>query len=959
MWFLNLPFEFSNPYGLIFLLALIPVLYLWKNSLSPLPPWREKLSLLSRVLMVLCLVFALSEMRFVWDVDELSVIFVLDISESVNTHSQAQAIEWINNACKAMTKKDKAALIVFGTNAYVDLPLQPSLKITEITSVPERNFTDISRAIRLALASFRENTQKKIVLITDGNENLGNALNEALISKSNNVRIFCRKIDQVPEVEVLIDNLVIPPEVRLKQTFELKIIIKSFQKTKTKIRLYRDEQYLGEDVFELEEGTNIFKIPQKIEEPGFINYEVSLEPQDDTIQVNNSMTGFTFVQGESKVLYIEGKKGKEEYLAGALKEAGLLVEVRNQYEIPTTLPEFNNYDCIILSDIPSNAFSPEQMVLVKRYVSDMGGGLIMIGGEDSFGVGLYSGTPIEEALPVDMDIRQKKHLASMAMVIVIDQSGSMMATVGGRTKMELANEAACGTIDLLKPYDMVEVIMTDTAPKSLFPLTKVGDNSTRESLKDNVRANRGGGGGIYCYSGLVPAYRDLRGADSIIKHIILFADGADSEQKEGCEPLAIQGLDDKITLTTISLGQGHDTPWLESLSQAGGGQFYIAESALDLPRIFAKDTLLASKNVVIEKPFRPTLTGSAEFLGGIDWSQTPILYGYIATTKKNSPLVEELMQGVDGDPLLARWHYGLGKSIAFTSDCKDRWAKDWLNWDGYKKLWPQLVRWSLRSKHNKNIRVHQRFEKGKGQIIVEALDDEGNFENFLNLEARIVKPDGSSEAITLSQSAPGQYSNAFDSMSEGIYMTSIIEKRDGAQNIISTVAASQSYPIEYKDLESKDLLLTQMSEVTGGLVTSDYATLFKHDDKRVKAYQEIFLPLLIVALSLLLLDIMARRLVLPKEMFKIRSRVQTAEAQANVMMGRLKARKADLQEKIKANQGSKPLVPQSMASSKNEFKINATSGPTPPPPSPKVSTEEEEDNYTSRLLKAKKRAQGN
>ncbi|MEK7484701.1 MAG: VWA domain-containing protein, partial [Planctomycetota bacterium] len=439
MGLLSVPFEFTNPYGLFFLLILVPVVYLWLRSLSPLPPWREKLSLLSRVIMVLCLVFALSEMRWIWKVDQLAVIFVLDISESINTYSQDQAIQWINQACKGMTEKDRAALIVFGTNAYIDLPLQPRLKISEITSIPERNFTDISRAIRLALASFPENTQKKVILLTDGNENLGNALNEALIAKSNNVKIYSKKINQAPEVEVLLDQIILPSEVRLKQAFDLKLIIKSFQETKTKVRIYRNERYLGEEVLSLDPGTNILKIPQRVEEPGFVNYEIHLEPQDDTIRYNNQMTGFTLVQGESRILYLEGKEGKSEYLHSVLQEAGLRVDVRSQFEIPTTLPELNNYDCVILSDIPSNAFSSEQMIFFKRYVEDMGGGLIMVGGEDSFGVGLYQGTPIEEVLPVNMEVRQKKHLASMAMVIVIDQSGSMSMTVpDGRTKLQLA-----------------------------------------------------------------------------------------------------------------------------------------------------------------------------------------------------------------------------------------------------------------------------------------------------------------------------------------------------------------------------------------------------------------------------------------------------------------------------------------------------------------------------------------
>jgi Ca-activated chloride channel family protein len=952
------PFEFSNPHGLWFLLFLFAFLYLWKTSLSPLPPWREKLSLLSRLLMVLCLVGALAEMRLVWTVKKLSVLFILDISESVNTSSQAQGIEWINQASKAMTENDQAALIVFGANAYVDMNWQPRFKITEITSIPERNFTDISRAIRLALASFPDDTQKKIVLITDGNENLGNALNEAIISKSNNIPIYCKKINQVPEVEVLIENVIIPSEVRLNQTFEMKLLIKSFQKTTTKVRLYRDGEYLEEGVFELDEGMNIFKIPQKMDTPGFVNYEITLEPREDTLPVNNTMMGFTLVQGESKVLYIEGKKGKSDYLANALREAGLIVDVKSQYEIPTTLPELNNYDCVILSDISSHWFSYDQMLFFNKYVSEMGGGLIMVGGEDSFGVGLYAKTPIEEALPVDMDIRQKKHLASMAMEIVIDQSGSMGAVVAsGQTKMQLANEAACATIDFLKLYDMVEVLMTDTAPKSLFPLQKIGTEENRYYLQDCVRSNRGGGGGIYCYAGLLPAYRNLRQVDSIVKHIILFADGSDAEQQEGCEQLAVEGYADGITLTTISLGNGHHTPFLRNLAMAGAGQFYLTDNAMDLPRIFAKDTMIASKNVLVEKTFFPTLVGNVEFLKGINWQETPSLYGYVATTKKESPLVEEIMQGLDGDPLLVRWQYGLGKSVAFTSDVKDRWSKDWLHWEGYKKLWPQLVRWSLRSKHKKNIRVHQKFERGKGFLVVEALDDEGNYENFLNLEARIVKPDGTSHGLPLNQTAPGQYSGDFPALSEGIYMFNLVEHRDSQPYVLTSVAASQSYPIEYKDLEPKDALLNQISEITDGKVINDFAGLFKLDQKEVKAYRDIFLPLLLSALLLLLLDIMARRLVLPHEMFKIRTRVKVAESQASAMMGRLRARKESIRDRT-SPQASSLLQDLQKKSSLPSGNTVVASAPPPPPPRPDpLQQKPEEDTYTSRLLKAKKRAQ--
>ncbi|MEK7483539.1 MAG: hypothetical protein AABZ60_04305, partial [Planctomycetota bacterium] len=280
-----------------------------------------------------------------------------------------------------------------------------------------------------------------------------------------------------------------------------------------------------------------------------------------------------------------------------------------------------------------------------------------------------------------------------------------------------------------------------------------------------------------------------------------------------------------------------------------------------------------------------------------------------------------------------------------------------IRWEGYKKLWPQLVRWSLRSKHNKNIRVHQKFEKGTGYCVVEVLDDEGNYENFLNLEARIIKPDGSNEIITLGQTAPGQYSTQFHAMVEGTYMTTLLEKREGASNIISMVAASQSYPVEYKELEPKDILLTQISEITNGLVIEESTALFKHDIEEVKAQVDIFLFLLILALITLLLDIIARRFVLPAEMFKIRRRVQSADSQASVMMGRLKARKADLYEKLKASTNQKPLLQESLSKSK-DFSISTTPIPKNIAPPPPVAPLVEEDNYTARLLKAKKRAQG-
>ena len=902
--------QFTHPWTLVLLGLLFPVAWLSRHSLAGLDASRARIAFGCRLVLVTSLIFALAGLQFVRRSGSMGIVYALDRSESVPDPQQRRALEFIAAARDGMRADDTAAAVAFGKVALVERAAQHRLELAEVESEPDPTFTDVSAALRLSVATADPARRRRVVVFSDGNENLGDGLAEARLARALGVGVDVVPLPRQPTGEVLAERLIIPGELRRGDTFEARAVVSSDVKTSALLRLLRDNTVASEVTAELTPGKNVIGFPPlTVDSDGFHGFALEIEPKVDGDQRNNRALGFTFVQGRQKVLYVEGDPGQDSYLANALARTGLLVKAVSPGGLPTSLPALASYDCLILSNVSALDLSEAQMVMIRSAVRDLGIGLVMIGGDESFGVGGYYRTPVEEALPVDMDIKKLRHLPNVGVAIVIDQSGSMAMTEAGHQKIELANEAAIALVSVLSPQDKVAVIATDSQAK---PVTgpELKSVSSKQALIDEISRIRAGGGGIYCYTGLKRAAEMIKRADTKLKHIILFADSADSEEQEHCRELVRQLAIEKITTTVVALGQESDpdVEFLKDVAKLGKGRFYITHQATTLPRIFTREAILASRSQVVEKTFTPQLVTSVEALRGID--ALPPLRGYVATTAKPAAEVALIAETKFKDPVLAVWQYGLGRSVAFTSDCKAHWAVDWLGWPGYEKFWSQVVRWSLRrvrrgefetriaSKLNASAGDDE-LRLGEARVVVDAVDEDGLFINRLQLNGTAVAPDGTGHELTLRQTAPGRYEATFRTDQIGTYLVNIGSSDDqsgGSQ----TVGLSVAYPPEYGDVTSNDGLLAALADAGGGQLLDDPAEVFVPRGEPARAPRDVWQALLILALMLFPIDIAVRRLIVDRGRWRSwlnRGRGRAVPEPQATAMDRLLARKSQVRDR--------------------------------------------------------------
>lgn len=879
--------EFTNPLALV-LLASIPVaLYFARQSLASLSRLRGAVSTGARILILLLIVMSLAGLRVRTASRDLALIFLVDVSASVAQDARGPVIDFINSEIDRAGPRDYLSVVAFGREPSVELaPTRKEAladrRLQEISSNPPRDYTDIAAALRLASALVPEDAVGRIVLISDGNENLESANEEAQLLRASGIEVYARTIGTASEHgisrgEIAVRDLVAPETLAEGEAFELKATIDSTRDTDAVLRIYRNDSVVAEREVHLQAaGENVFALPQRADRKGFYTYRAEVEAiQSDTLVQNNSREAFAIVEGRPKTLYLYGDPRPSPAIARVLSEGSFLADLRPAASAPNTLAEFQDYDLVIFDNVPASALTIAQMKMVASYVRDLGGGFIMIGGDQSFGPGGYYKTPVEEALPVSLDVRQKKHLPSLAIALVIDKSGSMSGE-----KLELTVEAGSATVDFLSERDSVGVIAFDSEAYPVVNLTRVEDKKSIISRIQSIQAL----GGTNMYPGLKMAYDWLQSSDAQIKHIIVLSDG-ESEPGD-FRGIARTAREAGITVTTVAVGEGADHQTMEMIANAGGGRFYAAESPDTLPRIFTREAVLASRSTIIEEPFTPRLIRQTQATGGIDWSAAPPLGGYVGTAERdsvNSPAITSLVSDKD-DPVYAVWQYGLGRSAAFTSDAKSRWAARWMNWPGFGQFWVQAFRDTLRREGASDLAPRVEVNAGRGHITVEAVTSQGEFRNNLRLRAHIVAPDFSATDIMLEQTAAGRYEGDFAATARGAYLVNVAEENGQPAPVTGAV---NSYSPEFTITGLDADLPARITEATGGKVIAPSAgdalavdggaveregaqqatsnvDLFERRATKTRPH-EIWEALMLMALLLLPIDVGVRRVNITRE----------------------------------------------------------------------------------------------
>ena len=827
----------------------------WTSDVQ-ISPVRRWMSLAVRLLVILAISLALAGLQWLRPVEGMNVFFVLDRSDSVPSAQQEVAREYVNRTFEHRRAKgiDQAGVLVFGSDASIESTVSPFIDVEKIHAVVGTERTDLAGAIRLGTAAFPETGQKRLVLLSDGNENIGDALGAILAAKPLGVTVDVVPLGVARSRDVSVQKLGLPSNIKKGQTFDVKIYAQADTEQAATVRLYRNDQLLGEQKVELAAGKNLFTFPQTLTDPGFYSYDVAVEGTDDLVARNNRATSFTSVRGDPAVLIVSSDPASDEPLAEALRSADIQVKLAEISEFPPNLAQMQSYDAIFLSNVAAGDLGRDLMTLLESAVRDFGIGLVCVGGDQTYAAGGYRDTPLESTLPVDMELSSKKVLPSGALALIMH---GMEFNNGN----QVARDIAVAALDALGPQDHIGVLLWDGSERWLFPMTKKGDG--KELGRKIAGMNQGD---LPSFQGLMQmAHEGLKAAPANLKHVVVFSDGDPGAPSPDLLEAMVK---DRITVSTVLIA-GHAGPQtMISIAAQGRGRYYDVQSPTELPQIFIKEAAVILKSAIFEEPFKPQLAASTELVRGIAAAEYPTLLGYVATTPK--PRAEVPLVSEKGDPVLAHWQYGLGRAVAFTSDAKAKWARDWMGWQKYRQFWSQVAKWSLRRLENADFTTDVSVEKGEGQISVEALDESGNFRNFLNLQAIVVSPKGERQTVRLDQTGPGHYEATFPTREVGAYLLHLMDVQGGQVRGAQVLGASINYSPEFNAAESNLNLLHRLAQSGDGKLldlSNPGDSPFLHDRKKTFQPRDLWQWLLGCAIILFPIDVGVRRIQLdPDEM---------------------------------------------------------------------------------------------
>jgi uncharacterized protein YegL len=482
------------------------------------------------------------------------------------------------------------------------------------------------------------------------------------------------------------------------------------------------------------------------------------------------------------------------------------------------------------------------MKTLATYVGDLGGGFILAGGENNYGEGGYSKTVIEDVLPVTFEAKKEKP-DTVAMIMVLDKSGSM-----GGQKIEMTKEAAKAPLALLKDTDSFGVVAFDY---NFYWPVKFQTAANRTAITQAISTIIAGGE-TNIYPALREAYIALAGATTQVKHVILLSDGR--SLPDDFEGLTKKMADAKITVSTVAVGNGADQELLAQIAKWGHGRTYYLEDPASVPQIFTEEAELATGKTLREESFKPVVKKNVEAFKGIDFEAAPPLLGYVATKSKDTS--EVLLESKRKDPILARWQYGLGKTAAFLSDLKDRWAVDWLRWNGYPKFWSQLVRETMRRRDDNEFDFRVSKDGNEAKIVINAIRKDGQFRNKLDTRVRIIGPDQAISDLSVHQVGPGTYEAKYPISKKGSYLFRAVGAESGGQSRV----LAYSYPDEYHFYPPNTEMLRSISAETKGRFQPRTEDIFDAGGETTALPTPLWPYFAAIALVLYLTDVLLRRL---------------------------------------------------------------------------------------------------
>ncbi len=842
----------ANPLMLLLLLVipLLLVVWRWRGKRFPRP------IVALRVLLITLIVLALADPSLGYEVRDSGVTVILvDQSNSLTPSGRESLRQVAGHLAEQQgdpTEEDEQRVITlwfgegviapgdWGDPAVGQAPpedLRDSLK-------PEGS--DLGRALQIARDAIGSN-DGRIVLLSDGYQTNGDALAEAQQVATAGIPVDVLPLDVLHGSEVRISGMQVPRSLRVGEEYDVQIDVERRDLTagaesggvQAILQLWEnvpsdegDERLLAEEQVELVPGNNSFTFPTRASEQGIVRLRARLMGlSSDTFDQNNQAFATTVVDLQPRVLLVEGRSGNAQDLSAALWRSGVESDILPAEDLPTRLSDLQWYEGMVLVDVSAYALSLDQMTTVREFVRSEGRGLVVTGGQNGFSLGGYEDTPLEEVLPVSLEPPPRPQRSDVALLLMLDRSASMSIPVEV-SKFDMAKEAAILSTETLQSDDQIGVLAFDTANDWTVPFQRIGEGLTLEQIQDAIVAlNVGGGTDIY--AALETGVLEMVQQQASVRHAVLLTDGRSfTNDMNAYQQVVSLARDNDITLSTIAIGMDSDTQLLDELARLGGGRYYYADKAEDIPRLTLQESEIARADAVVEGMMYAELSSPHPLVRGFSLADFPNLEGYVATTEREGAEVILHAPGsnpTQKDPLLAAWQYGLGRVVAWTPSVGSPWAGSWTEWGEYGPFWAQVVRYTLPKPDSGPIQIHLEPHEEGARLVVEAFETGGTPMNLADAGARITLPDDSQQDVLLQQIAPGRYVRNLLLPIDGAYAVQVVlehegERYEAAMGYAHRASAEYTPAPRYRPTSGGDEspqgrpLLEQIATMTGGEV---------------------------------------------------------------------------------------------------------------------------------------------
>ena len=679
-----------HPIWLLLLIPLIISLRMWKPP-SPLLGIL-RLAMLSLILLAMCGLAVKLPSR------AGTVVVVADRSQSMPPDSEAKQKEAIDLIQGAMGNNVNLAVLSFGRDAAIEQSPQ-SGKFAGFVNEVHGDASDLNGAIEKAMALIPRGAPGKLLMLSDGRWTGKDPSGVAAQAAARNIALDYRPMQRNSTNDVAISHIDAPEVVTPGESFMLAVWVRAPVPSEVSFELLRGNQRLAVGTRQVPSGLSRLVFRDKAIRPGTHQYTVRITGTEaDPVPENNSAKILVGIEGPRPILHIT--TAADSGLARLLQVGGLDVKTASPSAYHWSLDELSGYSAVLVENVLADEIGLHGMENLAVWVKETGAGFMMTGGKHAYGPGGYFRSPLEPIMPVSMELRQEHRKLALAIVVAMDRSGSMSMTVGGgRTKMHLANLATVEVLDMLSPMDEFGVVAVDSSPHIIANLAQVENQS---HVRGKILRIGSQGGGIFVYEALSAAAKMLLKAQAGTRHIILFADAADSEQPGRYLELLEECRKANITVSVVGLGTANDVDaeLLRDIARHGDGRSFFTKNAEELPRLFAQDTFVVARSTFIDEPTTVRTTGGMVSLAGRGYQITSPIGGYNLCYLRPDANLAAVTVDEYKAPVVAAWQAGIGRVLCYTGEADGPHTGPIAGWGDVGNFLTSLVRWTAGDSRN-------------------------------------------------------------------------------------------------------------------------------------------------------------------------------------------------------------------------------------------------------------------